>query len=79
MCYIRLYYYYYYYIHWVRSLVATTMVSVFTVGITGTIYFVALVGPVVVGHVAGSPCVPRSISICWDTGIVVVCSPTVAF
>jgi hypothetical protein len=52
---------------------------VFTVGITGTIYFVALVGPVVVGHVAGSPCVPRFISICWDTGIVVVCSPTVAF
>jgi hypothetical protein len=55
------------------------MVSVFTVGITGTTYFVALVGSVVVGHVAGSPCVPWSTSICWDTGIVVIGSPTVAF
>jgi hypothetical protein len=60
-------------------LVATTMVSVFTVGAMGTTYFVALVGLVVVGHVAGSPCVPRSTSIYWDTGIVVTGLPTVVF
>jgi hypothetical protein len=59
-------------------LVVTIIVSVFTVGTMDTTYFVALVG-LVVGHVAGSPCVPWSTSICWDTGIVVIGSPTVAF
>jgi hypothetical protein len=63
-------------------LVVTTIVSVFTVGTMDTTYSVALVGLVAVafvGHVAGSPCVPRSSSICWDTGIAVAGSPTVAF
>jgi hypothetical protein len=59
-------------------LVVTIIVSVFTVGTMGTTYIVALVG-LVDGHVAGSPCVPWSTSICWDTGIVVIGSPTVAF
>jgi hypothetical protein len=48
------------------------------VGTIGTIDRVARVG-LVVGHVAGSPGVPRSTSICWDTGIFVTGLPTVAF
>ncbi len=59
-------------------MVAITIVSAFIVDTMGTAYFVAPVG-LIVGHVAGSPCVPRSTSICWDTGIVVIGSPTVAF
>jgi hypothetical protein len=59
-------------------LVVTTIVSVFTVGIMYTTGFVALVG-LVVGHVAGSSCVPWSTSTCWGTGIVATDSPTMAF
>jgi hypothetical protein len=44
-------------------LVATTIVLVITVGTVGIACVVARVG-LVVGHVAGSPCVPRSTSIC---------------
>ena len=59
-------------------MVATTIVSVFTMGTMGTTYFIALVG-LIGGHVAGISCVLRSTSICWDTGIVTTGSPTVAF
>jgi hypothetical protein len=59
-------------------LVATIVASVATVGIMGTTWRVARVG-LDVGHVAGSPGVPRSTSICWDTGIFVAGLPLVAF
>jgi hypothetical protein len=62
----------------VRSLVAIATVSVSTMGIMGTICYVTRVG-LEVRHVAGSPGVPRFTSICWDTGILVTGSPTVAF
>jgi hypothetical protein len=47
-------------------------------GTMDTTYFIALVG-LIGGHVAGISCVLRSTSICWDTGVVVTGSPTVAF
>jgi hypothetical protein len=59
-------------------LVVTTIVLVFIVGTMGIACVVARVG-LVVGHVAGSPGVPRSTSICWDTGSFVTGMPSVAF